>query len=203
MAKVCNITIYKCTVHIWKQFIFFPYNVVDDGFGNQSYLLVHLLILVTCWLDFRQKLCFFLFCFKQKMRFLHVQWITYLIYKCVSIVNPRQLNITKLSTQFIYTVNQVPFQMCKYGLSMLLRQLNFSTIDTWFFYNWTYRRFFDNFSKIYVWSWRVTATTEYFDFSRSLRLVLDWFEELKSSSRKLRFFPTKCTNFDFRSQSQT
>ena len=35
------------------------------------------------------------------------------------------------------------------------------------------------------------------------REVRDWFVELKSSSRKHRFFPTKCTNFSFRSQSQT
>ena len=34
--------------------------VCGDDFGNQFYLMVHLLTLVTCWFDFRQKQRFFL-----------------------------------------------------------------------------------------------------------------------------------------------
>ena len=51
------------------------------------------------------------------------------VYKCGSIVNPR--------TNWIYIMNHVPSQIYKCCLAMLLRQLNYSTICAWFFYNWT------------------------------------------------------------------
>ena len=36
-------------------------NKIGGGFGNQSYLMVHLLTLATCWFDVRQKQRLFLF----------------------------------------------------------------------------------------------------------------------------------------------
>ena len=51
-----------------------------DGFGNKSYLVVHLLTLATCWFDFRQKerFSFSEYIYNLKMCSLHVQWFTYL-----------------------------------------------------------------------------------------------------------------------------
>ena len=44
-----------------------------DGFGNQSYLMLHLLTLATCWFYFLQKQRFFLsqYIYKLKLRSLY------------------------------------------------------------------------------------------------------------------------------------
>ena len=97
--------------------------------------MVHLLMLATCWLDFRQRQRFFLFSihlqtegafFANTVNCVFVQ-----MYECGLIMNSRELNNEKLRTQFIYAINNVPFQMYMCCLVMLLRQLvcNFSTTE--------------------------------------------------------------------------
>ena len=98
-----------------------------DGFGNRSYLMVHLPTLATYWFDFRQKTIPLPYSIHLRTEDVSsmctVKYVLVQTYKCGSIVNPRQLNDAKLSRQFIYTMNHVPFQMCKCCLIMLLRQL--------------------------------------------------------------------------------
>ena len=102
----------------------------------------------------------------------------------------------KLSTQYLYTVNHVPSQMYNCCLVMLLRQLNSSKIGAWFFNNCT-----QHFEYLFKCASEVLTCDHH---NRMLqRSIRDWFLKWKNFSRKLRFSPTKCTNFDFRSQPQT
>ena len=84
---------------------------VGDGFWNRSYLMVHLLTLATYWFYFRQRQRFLLLsiCLQIEDAFsiCTVNYVLVQIYKCGSLLNPRQLNFAKLSTQFIYTMNHV------------------------------------------------------------------------------------------------
>ena len=97
------------------------------GFGNQSsYLMVHIFNFATCRFNYgkHNAFSFSQYIYKLEMRSLYVQWgVLVQLYKYYSIMNPRQLPDTKLSTQFIYTMNHVPFQMYKCCLTMFLRQL--------------------------------------------------------------------------------
>ena len=97
-----------------------------EPIGYRSYLMVHLLSLTSNRLDFRQKQHFFLFSIYLQIEdalFIYtVNYVLVQIYKCGSIVNPRNLNNAKLSTQFI--IYNVPSKMYKCDLAMLLRQLN-------------------------------------------------------------------------------
>ena len=62
-----------------------------------------------------------------------------------------------------------------------------------------------NSSKIFLQLSKCTSVVLKWDYHNWMlrRSVRDWFLKLKSSSRKLRFFPFKCTNLGFSSQSQT
>ena len=136
-----------------------------EGFGNQSYLMVHLLTLATCWFKILQKTTFlpFLIIFANWRCVLYMFTEFYLlaqICRCSSIMKPRQQNDAKFSTQFICTMISVLSQMYNCGLAILPRQSNSSTIGAWFLYNWIYI-FEDqhNFPNIQVWSWSETTTT--------------------------------------------
>ena len=120
-----------------KQFWHVLYNYfmeADDLFGNQSqsYLMVHHLTLATWCFDFQQKQRFFLFwsylSIEDALFICTMNYVLAQIYKCGSIVNPRQLNDAKLTTQFLYIMNHVPSQMYQCCLAKLPKQLISSTI---------------------------------------------------------------------------
>ena len=152
---------------------------------DQSYLMVHLLTPATCWFDFRQKQRFFVFS-------LYLQIGDALFIRTVKYVLVQLYKCTHDKTMQNY-VRNLFIQWTTYFPNV---QVLFSNVATTI-------KFVDNRCLICLQLFKCTSAVLRSDRSpQPNALTIDtWLIFRIKLLGKLRFFPTKCTNVGFRSQS--